>query len=323
MTYKRLKELDNIEFVPHSYYHNQFDSTFTMIPHSHPYLELMYVREGEVVVKIFSTNKNNNVQAITLTIKEKQFILIDAGTPHSIQIKSSTPAVISNIEWAMIPKSTDSSTSSLISLNTRYFFEQFEGLKRFAYSVNGYSVALDSENLEHCLVHYIDTVQKNDTSLANACEIQARLIRVFVELDKCFTPSNLGTGIVYIKRAQEYIKNNFNRSLTIDEIANYAGVSKTHLQRLFSIHTGMSVLQSLNHFRISKCKRLLLETNLTIDELCSHVGFNNRQQLIYEFKTQTGTTPINYRANYLNQDFRHSPQLEEYISSDIDGNPIG
>lgn len=322
MPYKRLKELSNIDFVPHSYYHNQFDNTFSMLPHSHPYLELMYVREGEVVVKIFSTNKNNNVQANTLTLKEKQFILIDADTLHTILIKSSTPAVISNIEWAMVPKNPSDKVSSLIGLNVRDFFEQFDGLKRFAYSANGYSVALDSENLEHCLVHYIDTVLKNDMSLASACEIQARLIRVFVELDKCFTPSNLGTGIVYIKRAQEYIKNNFNRSITIDEIANYAGVSKTHLQRLFNIHTGMSVLQSLNYFRISKCKRLLLETNLTIDELCSHVGFNNRQQLIYEFKTQTGTTPVNYRTNYLNQDFRHSPQLDEYISSDIDGNPI-
>lgn len=323
MAYKRLKELHNVDFVPHSYYHNTFDNTFSMIAHSHPYLELMYVRSGEVVVKIYQTNKNNNIQTITLTLKEKQFILIDAGTIHNLLIKSATPAVVSNIEWAMVPKSQNhSNVSSLVSLNSRDFFEQFEGLKRFANSTNGYAAALDSENLEHCLIYYIDMILKNDTSLASAVEIQSRLIRVLIELDKCFTPSNLSTGISYIKRAQDFIKNNFNRSITLEEIASYAGVSKTHLQRLFKVHTGMSVLQSLNYFRIQKCKRILVETNLTVDEICSHVGFNNRQQLIYEFKIQTGTTPINYRSNFLNKDFRHSPQLDEYISSDIEGNPI-
>lgn len=323
MVYKRLKELHNVDLVPHSYYHNTFDSSFSMIPHSHPYLELMYVRSGEVIVKIYQTNKNNNIQTITLTLKEKQFILIDAGTIHNLLIKSSTPAVVSNIEWAIVPKSqSNNNVSSLVSINSREFFEQFEGLSRFANSANGYTAALDSENLEHCLIYYIDTILKNDSSLANNTEIQARLIRVLIELDKCFTPSNLSTGISYIKRAQDFIKNNFNRSITIEEIAKYASVSKTHLQRLFKVHTGMSVLQSLNYFRISKCKKILVETNLTIDEICSHVGFNNRQQLIYEFKIQTGTTPINYRSNFSNKDFRHSPQLDEYISSDIEGNPI-
>lgn len=322
MIYQRLRELNNVDFIPHSYYHNSFDNTFSMIPHAHPYLELMYVRSGEVIIKIYQANKNNNIQTTTLTLKEKQFILIDAGTMHTMIIKSSTPAVISNCEWAMIPKSSNKNAPSLISLNARDFFEQLEGLKRFAYSPNGYSVALDSANLEHCLIYYIDLILKNDLSLADSLEIQSRLIRVLVELDKCLTPSNLGTGILYIKRAQDFIKNNFNRPITLDEIADYAGVSKTHLQRLFKAHVGMSVLQSLNCFRISKCKQILAETNLTIDEICNHVGFNNRQQLIYEFKIQTGTTPINYRTEFLNKNFRHSPQFDEYISSDINGNPI-
>lgn len=323
MIYQRLRELNNVDFLPHSYYHSSFDNTFSMVPHAHPYLELMYVHSGEAIIKIFQKNKNNNIQATTLTLKEKQFILIDAGTIHTILIKSQTPIDISNCEWAMIPKSTNKNASSLISLNARDFFEQLEGLKRFAYSPNGYSVALDSANLEHCLTYYIDLILKNDFSLANTLETQSRFIRVLVELDKCLTPSNLGTGILYIKRAQDFMKNNFNRPITLDEIADCAGVSKTHLQRLFKTHVGMSVLQSLNCLRISKCKQILTETNLTIDEICNHVGFNNRQQLIYEFKIQTGTTPINYRTDFLNKNFRYSPQLDEYTSSDINGNPIG
>ncbi len=165
-------------------------------------------------------------------------------------------------------------------------------------------------------------ILENKDSLAQSCSILARFIQLLMEIDKCLTPSNLATGITYIKKAQDYIKNNFNRNLTVDDIAGHAGINKAYLQRLFNAYTGMSVMQSLNNFRITKCKRILIETNLTIDEICSHVGFNNRQQLIYEFKMQTGTTPTSYRNEYTNKNFRHTPLSEEYISYDIHGNLI-
>ena len=84
----------------------------------------------------------------------------------------------------------------------------------------------------------------------------------------------------------------------------------------------MSVLQYLNNFRITKCKRILIETNLSIDDICSHVGFNNRQQLIYEFKAQVGITPTAYRQAQAKKYFEYNPAKGEYISSDRDGNPI-
>lgn len=323
MNYKRLKELHNIDFIPHAYYHNKFDDTFSMDAHCHPYIELMYVRRGEVNVEIFVTNSNEKIKTETVTLSEKQFIILDSGTIHRILIKKPAPTVISNIEWALLPQNENNNeVSSLLSLDARTFFDHLDGLRRFMNSPNGYTVALDCENLEHCLIYYIDMISEGPLTLAKECEILARFIQVLTELDKCLTPSNLGVGITYVKRAQDYIKNNFNRNLTVDDIASYAGINKAYLQRLFNAYTGMSVLQSLNNFRISKCKRILIETNLTIDEICDHVGFNNRQQLIYEFKIQTGTTPTNYRNEFINKNFRHSPHPKDYVSLDIHGNPI-
>ncbi|MBS1399893.1 MAG: helix-turn-helix transcriptional regulator [Firmicutes bacterium] len=323
MTYKRIRELHNISLVPHSYYHNKFDNTFSMDMHCHQYIELMYCRSGEMEMELLVTNANGKVKKETLTLSEKQFILLDAGLMHRLIIRGNSPAVISNIEWTPMPiGETDRELSSLIHLDVRSFFDRFDGLKRFANTPAGYLVALDSENLEHCLIYYIDLILENKDSLAQSCSILARFIQLLMEIDKCLTPSNLATGITYIKKAQDYIKNNFNRNLTVDDIAGHAGINKAYLQRLFNAYTGMSVMQSLNNFRITKCKRILIETNLTIDEICSHVGFNNRQQLIYEFKMQTGTTPTSYRNEYTNKNFRHTPLSEEYISYDIHGNLI-
>lgn len=78
---------------------------------------------------------------------------------HRLIIKGNSPAVISNIEWTPMPiGETDREISSLIHLDVRSFFDRFDGLKRFANTPAGYLVALDSENLEHCLIYYIDLI---------------------------------------------------------------------------------------------------------------------------------------------------------------------
>ncbi|MGN1053554.1 MAG: helix-turn-helix domain-containing protein, partial [Candidatus Scatosoma sp.] len=182
-----------------------------------------------------------------------------------------------------------------------------------------YIVASDCENLEHCLVYYINLLLNQNDSVSTQCNIQARFIQLLTELDKCLSLAGLtSTGIHYIAHAKLFIKNNFNRPLTVTEIAEHTGCTKSYLQRLFNTHIGMSVLQYLNNIRIAKCKRILTETNLSIDDICAHVGFNNRQHLIYEFKAQTGITPTAYRNSFdCENKMRHSPPLTEYISQKI------
>lgn len=62
MTYKRIRELHNISLVPHSYYHNKFDNTFSMDMHCHQYIELMYCRSGEMEMELLVTNANGKVK---------------------------------------------------------------------------------------------------------------------------------------------------------------------------------------------------------------------------------------------------------------------
>ena len=323
MIYPRLKEQHKVVFIPHSYYHKKFASGHSMSsPHSHPYLEIMYCREGEVIIDFPTKNKNTGeIKNVEVALKEKQFIFIDAGIAHSIHVKEGQTAFVSNVEWKLIPMiEYSSSVKDVIQVDACNLFESLEGLKKFMNMPQRYIVSLDSENVEHCLVSYINLAIQNN-NLWTQYNLQARFILLLTEIDKCLTPTTT-TGINYIKKAQFFIKNNFNRNINIDEIAENAGVTKGYLQKLFNTNTGMSILQYLNNFRITKCKRILLETNLSIDEICSRVGFNNRQQLIYEFKIQTGMTPNAYRINYSKTYYDHIPKAGEYISCDIDGNPI-
>lgn len=318
MSYKRLIDCQNFSLNPKSCYHCSFDHTFHMDSHSHPYIELMYCRNGKFNVEISPLNFPDKVETITLT--DKQFIIIDAGVMHKITVDNDD-TLISNIEWNPVDNIQCSNVSRLVSINAKNFFKDFNGLHSFYKEPSGYKVALDSENLEHCLVYYINCILDKADNFSSECNIMARLIQVLIEIDKCLALPKFNSGLIYVKNAQNYIKNNFVKKITIEDVANHVGVHKAYLQRIFRIESGLSILQYINKLRIEKCKRMLIETNLTIDEICLHLGFTNRQQLIYEFKQYTGITPSDYRRDNLNRNSRLLVSTS-YESIDDKNNPI-
>ncbi len=301
MTFDKLHTLQNINFVPYSFYNSKFNSSFHMTAHTHSYIEIMYCRNGEFDLEIYPETQRSRKNTATIKVSSKQFVLLDAGIKHKVVINGKDPAVIMCVEWIPTPvKEVNNQLKPYLTFDVRGFFDKLEGLKRFTHNSDSYIVASDSGNLENTLLHYIYLLSNENKTFSSECSELSSFIQLLIEIDKSLLPSNFSTGIIYIKKAQDYIKNNFQKDISVGDIANASGINKAYLQRLFKAHVGMSIIQSLNNFRIDKCKQLLIETNLTINEICEHTGFNNRQHLIYEFKMQTGVTPTAYRNEFMN-----------------------
>jgi AraC-like DNA-binding protein len=302
MTIDRMHTFQNVYFVPIDYSNSKFEQNY----HSPNYLsetvDLLYCRSGLIEVEILGNGDKKTKGTIELS--NKQFLLLDTGMEYKFSVKSKEPSVLLTIRWKLTPvRDYEYNAGSLISVDVRGFFDKLEGLKRFTYNSDCYITALDSGNLENSLIRYLRGLVINEEDISREINDLTNFLQMLLELDKSLLPSAISTGIVYIKKAQDYIKNNFHKNVTVDDVAKAAGINKAYLQRLFKAHIGMSVIQSLNNFRIEKCKQLLIDTNLTINEICARAGFNNRQHLIYEFRTQTGTTPTAFRDEFLNRSF--------------------
>ena len=102
------------------------------------------------------------------------------------------------------------------------------------------------------------------------------------------------------------------KPFTVDDVAAAVGIHKAYLQRLFKEHLHTTIIKEINDLRIKKCKELLLNTNMTLDEICAYAGFSNRQHLIYEFKASTGLSPADFRKMRDNREVRFTP--DEYNS---------
>lgn len=98
-----------------------------------------------------------------------------------------------------------------------------------------------------------------------------------------------------ITLALEYIRKNFFRDLTLDEIAQAAYLSKYHFERLFTEHMGVTVHAYVTELRFQRAMWLLETTNMPVADVAAEVGYSDGQALVKLFKKNFGITPNAYR----------------------------
>ena len=101
-----------------------------------------------------------------------------------------------------------------------------------------------------------------------------------------------------INDALAYIKNNLDKELSLEEVANAIHVSKSHLSNMFSKCIGNSFSHHVNKLKIEKAKELLAKTRLSIMDITVECGFNSQSYFSRVFSGFEGMTPIQYRKLY-------------------------
>ena len=98
-----------------------------------------------------------------------------------------------------------------------------------------------------------------------------------------------------IYKVFEYIKNNYDKKITLDELAEETMLSRAYLSTLFKKETGYSISEYMNIVRVDKSKPLLVETNRTIVEIANMCGFEDQSYYTKVFRNIAGITPKKYR----------------------------
>ena len=101
-----------------------------------------------------------------------------------------------------------------------------------------------------------------------------------------------------INEAYQYILNNFQRKITLSEVAQIANMSDSAFSHLFKKSTNKNFTQFVIDLRIGFAAKLLVETKDTIGEICFQCGFNNVSNFNRLFKKNKSLTPVNYRKQF-------------------------
>lgn len=122
----------------------------------------------------------------------------------------------------------------------------------------------------------------------------------------CDTTSNTPSvgetdkALRYIREVIRFISNRYQEPIKIQEIADLCGLDRSYLCKIFKHATNYTPQEYLIFFRIKKAKQLLKDPELPIQHIAYSVGYNDPFAFSKVFKKETGVSPSQYRADYLN-----------------------
>lgn len=101
-----------------------------------------------------------------------------------------------------------------------------------------------------------------------------------------------------IRRVTELMANHIADEFNLDQLAEYAGLSKFYFHRLFKNATGMSPTRYYAMLRLTEAKRLLRETDDSIASIALEVGYANPSHFAQFFRKETMLSPSDYRRQH-------------------------
>jgi len=126
-------------------------------------------------------------------------------------------------------------------------------------------------------------------------EMRLLLCQIILDTAKSLTESSLFSDDSISMRAREYMQENINRNISVDDIAAACGLSESQFARRFKQASGVTPADCLQRLRIEEACRILQEGNNNITEIAFKLGFSSSQYFATVFKRYTGMTPCQYK----------------------------
>jgi len=98
-----------------------------------------------------------------------------------------------------------------------------------------------------------------------------------------------------LRLAKDYLEDNFNRNVGLEEVADLTGLSRSWFARGFRGSTGIPPYAFVLQIRIRRAKELLLDRKTPIATIATLVGFADQSHFTKIFRRYAGATPREWR----------------------------
>jgi len=139
---------------------------------------------------------------------------------------------------------------------------------------------------------YVDKVMQIDNQ-EDLCAWISTALNEFIEL--VYTSQD-AKKVTQITPAINYIDANYDKSITLAEIAKTSHLSGSRLAHIFKEQMGITIIDYLTSVRIERAKQLLLATDQNCTEICFQIGYTNQSYFTRTFKELVGMPPRQFRA---------------------------
>lgn len=99
----------------------------------------------------------------------------------------------------------------------------------------------------------------------------------------------------YAEMVMNYISEKYSEPIHIQGIADYCGLDRSYLGKVFRHETGLTPQRYLMEFRMSRAKELLLNTDIPVQHVSYSVGYNDPLAFSKVFRQEVGMSPTEFR----------------------------
>lgn len=167
--------------------------------------------------------------------------------------------------------------------NSRDWFAQMKGQK-------GQKIKSNRRTAE-CIEKIILFMKSNQ----NEYDISKEIYSLLCTIGKGSEPGPESGSRIQIQRAKDFINANYDRAVSVAEIAGTVHMSASCFSKKFKESTGFSPYDYLLSVRLDRAKELLRRTDDSIEDIAYKTGFNSASNFIYFFGRQAGISPLKFR----------------------------
>lgn len=249
--------------------------------HFHNEIEILYVKSGIL------TAYNDS---ISVSAKKGEVIFINSRVIHSTRRDAAATS-----EGLIQFDVSEIFQNNLQNLNKyfRYFLSENENQM---YHFKSGDAATREFN------QYISEIlsELSEKKAAYEMYIKSSICRILALLYRCNIIQNENTflntdAIKRILPALNYIDNNYQNEITLENLSRTVSFNPNYLCRIFKKATNSTITEYLNFVRVYKAEKLIVSGKYSISEISSLVGFSSVSYFNRIFKRFKGCTPSAYR----------------------------
>jgi AraC family transcriptional regulator len=137
---------------------------------------------------------------------------------------------------------------------------------------------------------FLDSVEQAlAAALVNGCSIRRRFVRKY----------HGGLAPTRLRRVVELVYARIEDEVTLDELAESAGLSTAHFSQAFHKSTGESPHRFVLRQRVERAKEMLRAADLRVLDVAVACGFKTQQHFARVFRQLCGASPTEYRQEFL------------------------
>jgi LacI family transcriptional regulator len=154
------------------------------------------------------------------------------------------------------------------------------------------SVALDMEAWAYHACEMLDAIMDGDPAPTGLTPFPTSgvVTRKSTDVVACDHPE--------VAKAVRFIADHYHQPIGVDDVVDATRLTRPGLKRAFSKHLRRSIREEVQRVRVRHIKRLLIETDYTIETIAGEVGLAGARQLYQTFERVETLTPRQYRLKH-------------------------